>query len=392
MNVLELKAAYLKYMGEHSPIWANRKPTSLVDFPSGDCFAVDGHTNWFTRRLTRDPWSSEAFSHCARCLSSQTSGNRFFLKLEGLGWNMFNRRKAIKDNVGFLREIGLDTARLKVSVWKGGKFTGKGVNAAGAGIEPEGSSWEGIEIPADRESIDAWEESGLAGGQIVELGEGERLDDASSGVIHLRSAVPFAGIRTGICYSVKDRYVEIGESIVDLFVKKKVASRMHVASAALENADSGEFLVRLKAKTITGGFGAERLAMVLNRNETIFELEPYRDMESFLVAQGRAADRDRDRVRKAIANIPAIVWLVNDGANRTEGSTKPRQAIFCDILQTLIDNMRELDLESDSAYLTLFRHACDFYARDDDFRSVAGLEAACLVEIKKQQRRMKAAT
>jgi hypothetical protein len=167
---------------------------------------------------------------------------------------------------------------------------------------------------------------------------------------------------------------------------------LRVAGAALEDdADSDKFLLRLKAKTIVGGFVAERLAMALNGSETLFDLAPYRDLEAMLVKQGRAAIADRARIRKAVAQIPAIIWLVNDGANESEGNTKARQAIYRDALKTAVENIAALALDSDETYLGLFKRACNFYAQDDDFKSVASLEMVSLDEIKKQKRRMKAA-
>ena len=394
MNVLELKTAYLKYMGEHPPVWINRRPTKLVDFPSPDHFALNGYSQWFARRLTRDPWSSEAFSHCARCMSEMATPGQppFFMSLEDVGWNMFDRRKAIKDNLGFIEEIGLDPARLKVSVWKGGKLSGAGLGPASEGAGFKKFAAEGFELPRDEQSIKAWKECGLNETQIVEIGESEKIDPSGSGTVHLDTNEYFAGIRSGIHYPVNGRYVEIGESVVDQFLKKSAAAKLSVAGAALEDdVDSDRLLLRLKAKTVVGGFVAERLAMALNGSETAFDLAPYRDLEAMLVKLGRGADADRARVHTAVARIPAVIWLVHDGANLPKGNTKTRQAIFRGTLKTVVENMAALNLDSDETYTGLFKQACSFYAQDDDFKSIASLELACLDEIKKQKRRMKAA-
>jgi hypothetical protein len=68
---------------------------------------------------------------------------------------------------------------------------------------------------------------------------------------------------------------------------------------------------------------------------------------------------------------------------------KTRQAIYRDTLKTVVENMVALNLDSDETYAGVFKQACNFYAQDDDFKSVAGLEPVCLEEIKKQKRRMK---
>jgi hypothetical protein len=391
MNVLQLKDAYLKYMGHHAPIWANRKPSKLVDFPSPAHFASNGYANWFTRRLTRDPWSSEAFSHCARCLNTNASTGQspFFMSLEDVGWNMFNRRKVIKDNFGFLREAGLDPAKVRVSVWKGGTIRGAGLDAARV-PEVERLAREGIAVPMDEESVSAWKECGLADSQIVALGESEKIDPEGSTTVHLNGVDSFAGIRSGVYYLIRGRYVEIGENVVDYFVKQLAAVKMQVAAAALaDEATSGLALLRLKGNTIAGGFVAERLAMASNDVDSSLDLEPYRELEISLVKRGPVASADIVRVRNAVACIPGIVWLVNDGAGVAEGNTRPRLALYRGLLKTMIENVRRLGFERDDVYLDLFRQTCAFYAQDDDFRSVSGLETACLEEVKKQSRRMK---
>jgi hypothetical protein len=224
------------------------------------------------------------------------------------------------------------------------------------------------------------------------MGESDKSDPSGSGTVHLDTHDYFAGTRSAIHYSVNGCYVEIGETVVDCFVKKSAATALSVAAAALEDdPDSDKPLLRLKAKTVVGGFVAERLAMALNGSESIFDIAPYRDLEAMLVKLGRGADADRVRVDSAVARIPAIMWLVNDGANLSKGNTKTRQTIFRDTVKTVVQNIVALNLDSDETYTRLFKQACDFYAQDDDFKSVAGLDLVCLDEIKKQKRRMKAA-
>jgi len=396
VNVLELKSRYLKYMGEHAPIWAPRRPPKLTDYPSAFCFAHNGSSNWFTRRLTRDPWSNEAFSQCARCLRHNVTPDDvnlpFYWVLLGLGWNMFNRRKAIRDNFGFLKEIGLDPSKLKATVWKGGRILGVGIDHSSdpgesfAGKDFDTFLREGLEIPRDVESISAWKECGLNDSQIVELGEGEKLDPSGSGVVHLEGADDFVGIRNGIHYEAGGRYLEIGMTVADAFVKRSSADKAQVAQAALEgDVDSEAFLVRLKAKTIVGGFGVERLAMAVNGNKSVFDVEPYRELATMLAQNGA-----EDKVAwKAASRIPAVVWLVNDGGNATAGNSKARQAIYRSVLGNVVQDLSASGLDGDDIYLSLFKTVTQFYSQDDDFKSIAGLETVCLDEIKKQKNRMR---
>ncbi len=399
MNVLELKSRYLRYMGEHSPIWAPRRSGKLIDSQSPYFYTFDASNNWFSRKLVKDPWSSESFSHCARCFSEQDTNDihpPLFWMLAGVGWNMFDRRKAIRYNFGFLRESGLDPSRLKVTVWRGGKVTGVGLDAS---IDPERSfagpefdkfRHEGIEIPQDAESASAWEECGLRPNQIVRLGETDTLDPSGSRVIHLDARSSLAGIRNGIYYETNGRYVQIGETCADDFVKRTVFRKMHVAEAAIEGDSSSDaFLLKLKAKTITGALVVEKLAMVLGEYKDVLDVQPYRDLEEVLRGQGTRSASDMAKIDTAAAYVPAILWLANDGAGDGQHNSKARQAIYRNAIKTVIRNISGLRLDNDEIYLRLFKVAGDFYAQDDEYKSVAGVERTCLEEIRKQKNGMK---
>ena len=138
-----------------------------------------------------------------------------------------------------------------------------------------------------------------------------------------------------------------------------------------------------------GGFGAERLAIATNGCKGVYEVEPYGDLEALLIKQSGAGDADRARVRRVAAYVPAILWLVNDGASGAHGASKPKQVAYRNMLKEVAENVAGLQLDHDEIYLELFKTAADFYAKDDDYKSVAGLEATCLEEIKRQKKRSK---
>jgi alanyl-tRNA synthetase len=399
MDVLEIKNRYLEFMRKRG--WPTRKSGKLVDSTFPHCFTISGAVDWFNQKLANDPFSKEGFSYWVRCFRHYDIPDKthlpFFWMLLDVSWDLHSREKAIMDNFSFMKEIGLDPDKIWVSCWQGGKVYGKGIKLRAdiehtcSGPEFEKMRKEGIFIPRDEEAINAWKKCGITDERIVECGEIGMLDPSGFDAILLNAREHFAGVRSEPYYYIKDRHIEIGVYLSEEYVKKPLVLRSNVPQAALEDDINGDkFLLHLKSRPVPAGFGLERMAMAVNNFASIYQIEPYRMIKKILVDKGKLTSEQEATVEDTIAYIPAIVWLIHDGAHLlTTNAVKQRRGIYRGVLKRVIRNLRQLGLDNDNTYLELFRGVINFYLQDDDCRTLRGLEKLCLEEIDKQKKRLK---
>lgn len=284
-----------------------------------------------------------------------------------------------------------------LTCWQGGKVYGKGINRKAdvektcTGIEFKRMQKEGIFIPRDEEAINAWKECGITDDQIIECGEIGALDPSGFDAILLNAREHFAGVRSEPYYKIKDRYVEIGVYLSEEYVKKPFALRENIAQSVLEDdINSDKFLLHLKVKPVPAGFGVERMLLAINNLTSVFELEPYRELKDTIINEDFSVRDQEEIIESTIAYIPAIVWLVHDGAHLiTKNSEKPRRGIYRGVLKTVIQNLRKLGLDRDDIYLKLFDAVISFYLQDEECQTLSGLEKLCLEEINQQKRRIR---
>jgi alanyl-tRNA synthetase len=398
-NAIEIKKLYLEFMEKRG--WPIRKSGKLVDSTFPHCFTISGAVDWFNHKITNDPSTKEGYAYCVRCFRHYDIPDEthlpFFWMLLDVSWSLHSREKAIMDNFAFLRECDLDPNKLKITCWQGGKVYGHGINLkadvekACSGPEFEKMRKEGIYIPRDDEAINAWKKCGVKDEQIVECGETGALNPSGFDAILLNAREHFAGVRSEPYYPVEDRHVEIGVYLSEEYIKKTVALRSKVPQEALEDAmTSDRFLLHLKARPVPAGFGCERFLMAVNGFTSVFQLEPYRALKEILVKEGDLGKDKEKIVKNTIAYIPAIAWLIHDGAHLlTTNAVHQRRGIYRTVLRTVIHNLRKLGLDYDDAYLQLFEEVINFYLQDEEYQTLQGLEKQCLEEIYKQKGRMK---
>ena len=400
MDAIQIKKKYLEFMRKRG--WTTRTSGKLVDSTFPHCFTISGAVDWFNTKLGTDPFGKEAYAYWVRCFRHYDIPDEihlpFFWMMLGCSWDLYSREKAIIDNFDFYKqELGLDPNRLKITCWKGGKVYGLGINLAAdvenlcTGPEFEKMQKEGIFIPRDEEAINAWKKCGIRDDQIIECGELETLDPSGFDAILLNAREHFAGVRSEPYYEIKGRYVEIGVFLSEEYVKKPIALRDKVPQEVLEDDLNGDkFLLHLKPKPVPAGFGFERLAIAVNDLSSFFELEPYRSLREILTS-GREPDEDKAKiVLDTTAYTTAVVWLVHDGANLLVKNTeRQRRGVYRKFLKTVIRNMRELGLDYDDTYLSLFGVVVNYYTQDEECQTLKGMEKPCLEEIYKQKERMK---
>lgn len=399
MNTIQIKKMYLEFMKKRG--WPIRQSGKLVDSTFPHCFTISGAVDWFNRKVANDPFTKEGYAYWVRCFRHYDIPDEthlpFFWMLLDVSWSLYPREKAIMDNFAFLKEVGLDPNKLQITCWQGGKVYGKGINLdadvekACSGLEFAKMQKEGIFIPRDEEAINAWKKCGVKDEQIVECGEIGALDPSGFDAILLNAREHFTGVRSEPYYSIKDRYIEIGVYLSEEYIKKTVALRLKVPQEALEDDVSGDrFLLHLKARPVPAGFGVERMLMGINGFTSVFELEPYRVLKEILIKEGNSGNDKQKIVEDTIAYVPAIVWLIHDGAHLlTTKVVHQRRGIYRGVLKTVIQNLRKLGLDYDDIYLALFKEVIDFYLQDEDCQTLQGLEKLCLEEIYKQRERIK---
>lgn len=399
MDVLQVKKMYLEFMEKRG--WPIRKSGKLVDSTFPHCFTISGAVDWFNTKLANDPFGKEAYVYWVRCFRHYDVPDKihlpFFWMLLDVSWDFYPREKAIIDNFEFLKELGLDPNKLKITCWKGGKVYGLGINLtadidkACSGPEFEKMQEEGIFIPRDEEAINAWKKCGIKDEQIIECGELETLDPSGFDAILLNAREHFAGVRSEPYYKIKDRLVEIGVFLSEEYVKKPIALRFNVPQEVLEDdINSDKFLLHLKPRPVPAGFGFERLAIAVNDTTSFYDLEPYKALKEILIAGG-GLDTDKEKIiEETTAYITAIVWLVHDGAHLlTKNAERQRRGVYRKILKTVIRNLTNLGLDYDDIYLSLFGEVINFYLQDEECQTLQGLEKQCLEEIYKQKERIK---
>ncbi|MEW6192114.1 MAG: hypothetical protein AB1507_01985 [Bacillota bacterium] len=398
MNAIQIKKMYLEFMAKRG--WPTRKSGKLVDSTFPHCFTISGAVDWFNTKLRTDPFRKEAYAYWVRCFRHYDAPDDthlpFFWMLLCVSWDLYPREKAIADNFAFFKELGLDQNRLKITCWKGGKVYGRGINLAAdvenscTGREFKKMQKEGIFIPRDDEAVNAWKRCGIKDDQIIRAGELETLDPSGFDAILLNAREYFAGVRSEPYYEINGRYVEIGVFLSEEYIKKPIALRDKVPQEVLEDPlDSDKFLLRLKPKPVPAGFGFERLAMAVNDFNSFYELEPYRTLREVLTS-GRKLDESKEKmVLETAAYVPAIVWLVHDGADLlVKNKERQRRGIYRKVLKTVIRNLRELGLDSDDIYLGLFNAVINYYLQDEECQTLKGMDKPCLEEICKQKERM----
>jgi hypothetical protein len=146
----------------------------------------------------------------------------------------------------------------------------------------------------------------------------------------------------------------------------------------------------LKPRPVPAGFGFERLAIAVNDCSGFFELEPYKSLRAVLTG-GREPDEGKAKIiLDTTAYSTAVVWLVHDGANLLVKNTeRQRRGVYRKLLKTVIRNLRELGMDRDNVYLSLFSEVVNYYLQDEECQTLRGMEKPCLEEIHRQKERIK---
>ncbi|MCK5040316.1 MAG: hypothetical protein KAR87_05090 [Candidatus Aenigmarchaeota archaeon] len=380
--------------------WSIRQPDKLVDSVFPHCFTISGGVNWFNEKLNKTPFNKEGHAVCQRCFRHFDTPDKthlpFFWMLLDLTWNMYPREKVIADNFAFFEECGLNLNKLQIAYWKGGKVYGKGINLksdvtkACQGMEFKKMQKEGIYIPSDEEAKNAWKKQGIKNNQLIACGEIDRVDPSGLDSIVLNARENFSGVRSEPYYKIKNKKIEIGVFVKEDYFKKTVALKLNLPQKNFEDKLNGnKFLLHLNPRPIAGGFGLERITMVINNIASVFELEPYKTMKEILTNKIEM-DRKKERVvENTIAYIPVIIWLVNDGAQLLKTrKLRQRILIYRKTMKNVIQNLKSLNLDKDEIYIGLFKTTIDFYLHDKDYLCLKGLEEVCLKEIYKQKERI----
>jgi alanyl-tRNA synthetase len=403
MDMLELKKAYLKFMNERKPNhWEVRQSPKLIDSTFPHCYTISGAVDFFNRKVNNSPLQSEAFTYWVRCFRHYDLPDDthlpFFWMLLDVSWNLdnkYSRTGAIKDNFAFLEKIGLDRSKLKVTCWQGGKIYGKGINLEAdvehtcVGPEFRKLQKEGMYIARDDEAIEAWKSCGIKDSQIVLCGEIGTLDPSGFDAIMLNAREHFCGVRSEPYYDMNGRFVEIGVYLSEEYTKKTTSANVDPNAFAADS-DESNFLLHLKANPIPAGFGCERMLMAINGLDSVMDIEPYKTIRDTIIKKGKLSASNKTLAETTCAYIPAIAFLVYDGANLLiKNSMKARRGIYRQTLKTVIQNMRKFGLDKDENYAELFGQAVGFFTGADEYKALAGIDKQCLEEIQKQQARMK---
>jgi alanyl-tRNA synthetase len=430
LNSKEIKREYLKYMSEKG--WAYKAAERLVNSTFPHSFVISGALNWANGKLQEDPFSKEIFMTCQRCFRhfDEPAPPRlpFFHMLLTVSWDYYSREKIIEDNFKFLTEIlKLDPNKIKITYWKGGNVYGLQVNPEAdvyqscVGSEFEKMRKDGFYIPMDEEAVNAWKNCGIKNEQLIATGE---IDPAGLETIILNAREPLAGVRSELFYEIeKGHLLEVGIFVYEGYIKKPIALRYNVKPEAFENPldlKSEKFLLKLKPKFVAGGLGLERVTMIMNGVNNIFQIEPMKSLRKILmsnakdvnynelVAQTEEINKKRGSlyrknllelakkntkeniINNAIAYLMALPWLINDGANELPlKKEKQRVGIYRKVLRTIIADLEIIGCDKEEIYKEFFDKVIDFYSDDIEPLKISSKE--CIKEIEKQKERERAA-
>lgn len=399
MNTLEVKKKYLEFMAKRG--WPVKPSEKLVDSTFPHCFTISGAVDYYNRKLATDSSGKDAHVYTIRCLRHFDAPDEthlpFFWMLLCVSWSLHSREKVIADNFDFMKEMGLDPKKLKITYWQGEKVYGKDIELKAdveklcRGPEFEKMQKEGIPMPEDKEAKDAWKKCGIQDTQLVACGEVGTLDPTGHDSVLLNAREHFAGVRSEPFYKIKDELIEIGVFLSEGYVKKPTALKLKLPQEILEDKiDDNKFLLRLKPKPTPGGFGLERITMAINSYTTVFELEPYKNLKDILMSRVDKLSKEEEAIiEQTIPYITAIIWLVHDGAHLlTTNKFKARRGIYRKILKGVIQNLEKIGLDNDEIYRLLLNEAIDYFLQDSDYSSLTDILPACLEEINKQKERI----
>ena len=251
----------------------------------------------------------------------------------------------------------------------------------------------GIYISKDQEAIDAWKKCGLKTEQIIECGEIGPLDPTGFDSILLNAREHFAGIRSEPYYKIGKRHIEIGVNLSEEYIKRPVIKKNKIPDEIIEK-DSYQdtFLLHLKSRPVTSGYGLERLLMAVNNMKSVFELEPFKTAINILLENGTISDRLTGRKSREIvaAYIPAIIWLIADGAHHfTYKTVRQKRGIYRKVLKSVIKHLRALNLDRKNIYLALFDKTAAYYNFNHSMLMNGDIAEIALKEINKQKKRIK---
>jgi len=428
INTKEITKEYLEYMkGKYWPIHKSEK---LIDSTFPTCFVISGAVDWFNRKITNNPFSNEAYATYQRVFRHFDEPTRthqpFFWMLLDTSWNLYPREKVIEDNFRFATEVlGLDSNRLKITYWKGGKVYGDGINPSAdieginRGNEFERMKNEGIFIGKDEEAINTWKKLGIKDEQLSPVGETGGINDDRDAIL-LNAREHFAGVRTEPYYLIgsKKEWYEIGVFLDEAYIKKTIALKLNIPQEALEDSlSSNKFLLKIKPRVVPGGFGLERIAMAANNLTSVYELEPLKNVKEILMNDSKDVNYEdvekqtkefsksrmslyrsnllktqEDINERIVENISSYLhslpWLVNDGAYKLRGGggseDRQRAGIYRKVLRTIIADMELVNCNNYNSALDVI---LDFYS--DSIEPLGNnLREKCIEEIDKQKKRI----
>ena len=372
--------------------WPIRKSEPLIHSTFPHCFVISGAVDWFNQKLKNEPFKNEGYAICQRVFRHFDSPDQthlpFFIMAITVSWNIYSRKKVIKDNFDFFKHMGLDQNKLKVTYWQGGKIYGKGIKLK-ADIEKlcQGAEWDkftknGMEIKKDTEAMKNWKKYGIQNNQLIPCGEVGSLNPSGLDSILLNAREHFAGVRSELYYND----LELGPFLHEAYIKKTVAIRDKIPQNVFEDdLDSDKFLLKLKPQVVPGGFGLERLAMAVNNFKSVYELEPYCSTKNILISRGA---KNNKLMNEIIAYSTAAIWLIHDGAHLLPRTEHQRRSIYRKVIKTIIINLKKLKLDNNDLYLQLAQKTINFYTQDEEYNDLTGLDKFFLDEVNLQKERM----
>jgi alanyl-tRNA synthetase len=257
---------------------------------------------------------------CVRTIDIDEVGDAYhcttFEMLGNWSINDYFKETAINLTVSFfVDELGLDINRIYASVFEGNK-----------------------DVPMDRESIRTWEELFKARGIEAKVGRGERIQafGKKENWWELANGGP-CGPDSEIFYDIgmekcsKDcnvscncgKYVEIGNNVFMEFLKE------------------GNTYKPLGKHNVDFGGGLDRLAMLLQNKDSVFETDIYNPI--FKQVQSIAEKTNITSERIITDHIKAATWIIMDGVSpgRTE-----REYVLRRLIRRAIRHARLIGIKS----------------------------------------------
>ncbi len=271
-------------------------PASLV--PAGDpsvLFTTAGMQQFKPYYLGVDTPPGPRLTTCQRCFRTSdienvghtARHNTFFEMLGNFSIGDYFKADAIAWAIEFSRELGVDFARVKVSVFGGDD-----------------------QVPADDEAIALWKSHGFTDNDIVRLGRSDNFWGPAG--------------PTGPCGPCSELYFDMGEELgcgrpdcgpgceCDRWLEY-----WNLVFVQYDMAEDGA-LSPLAKQSIDTGMGLERITAVHQVVATIYETDLFRPLDR----AGRAALRHRLRLERAPSLVPCARWPSTPAASPSSSWTE----------------------------------------------------------------------